>query len=94
VHFERYPYYHGNFEKVGQLRDRGILIQVNLLSLTGRYGPGVKKMAEELIEKGLVDFLGTDCHRIEHLLIIEQILDKPIFRAIEKLNLKNQSLIS
>jgi tyrosine-protein phosphatase YwqE len=92
AHFERYPYYHGNFEKVEQLRERGILIQVNLLSLTGRYGPGVKKMAEELIEKGLVDFLGTDCHRIEHLLIIEQILDKPIFTAIEKLKLRNPSL--
>ncbi|MEY4803921.1 MAG: hypothetical protein RL331_434 [Bacteroidota bacterium] len=92
AHFERYPYYHGNFEKVQQLRERGILIQVNLLSLTGRYGPGVKKMAEELIEKGLVDFLGTDCHRIEHLLIIEQILDKPIFTAVEKLKLLNPSL--
>jgi hypothetical protein len=49
-------------------------------------------MAEELIEKGLVDFLGTDCHRIEHLLIIEQILDKPIFTAVEKLKLLNPNL--
>ena len=29
AHFERYPYYHGNFEKVEQLRERNIKNQVN-----------------------------------------------------------------
>jgi protein-tyrosine phosphatase len=92
AHFERYPYYHGNFEKVAQLRDRNIKIQINLGSLTGHYGPGVKKMAEELIKKGLVDFLGSDCHRMEHLLMIEKNLDATIYDAIEKLPLLNPSL--
>jgi tyrosine-protein phosphatase YwqE len=92
AHFERYPYYHGNFEKVEELRARNIKIQVNLGSLTGHYGPGVKKMAEELIKKGLVDFLGSDCHRMEHLLMIEKHLDAPIYNAIEKLRLLNPSL--
>ena len=92
AHFERYPYYHGNFEKVEELRARNIKIQVNLGSLTGHYGPGVKKMAEELIKKGLVDFLGSDCHRMEHLLMIEKYLDAPIYDAIEKLQLLNPSL--
>jgi tyrosine-protein phosphatase YwqE len=92
AHFERYPFYHGNFEKVEQLRERNIKIQVNLGSLTGHYGPSVKKMAEELIKKGLVDFLGSDCHRMEHLLMIEKHLDAPIYDAIEKLKLLNPSL--
>ena len=92
AHFERYPYYHGNFEKVEELRARNIKIQVNLGSLTGHYGPGVKKMAEELIKKGLVDFLGSDCHRMEHLLMIEKCIDAPIYDAIEKLRLLNPSL--
>jgi protein-tyrosine phosphatase len=92
AHFERYPYYHGNFEKVEELRARNIKIQVNLGSLTGHYGPGVRKMAEELIKKGLVDFLGSDCHRMEHLLMIEKYLDAPIYDAIEKLQLLNPSL--
>ena len=92
AHFERYPYYHGNFEKVEELRARNIKIQVNLGSLTGHYGPGVKKMAQELIKKGLVDFLGSDCHRMEHLLMIEKYLDAPIYDAIEKLQLLNPSL--
>ncbi len=92
AHFERYPYYHGNFEKVEELRARHIKIQVNLGSLSGHYGPGVKKMAEELIKKGLVDFLGSDCHRMEHLLMIEKYLDAPIYDAIEKLQLLNPSV--
>jgi tyrosine-protein phosphatase YwqE len=92
AHFERYPFYHGDFEKVEQLRERNIKIQVNLGSLTGHYGPGVKKMAEELIKKGLVDFLGSDCHRMEHLLLLEEHLDLPIFNDIEKLKLLNPSL--
>ena len=79
AHFERYPYYHGNFQKVAELRERNIKIQVNLGSLSGHYGGGIQKMAEELIQKGLVDFLGSDCHRMEHLWMIEAHLSLPIF---------------
>lgn len=92
AHFERYPYYHQKFEVVDEMRKRGIFIQVNLLSLTGRYGKSVQKMAEDLIQHGLVDFLGSDCHRIEHLRLIEDSLTLPIFDAIEKLQLRNASL--
>lgn len=92
AHYERYPYYFGDFKKVDELRERNILIQVNLNSLTGHYGPGVKKMAEQLIKNKQVDLLGTDCHRMEHLMMIEQSLDLSIYKHIEGLNLKNNSL--
>jgi protein-tyrosine phosphatase len=92
AHYERYPYYFGDFKKVDELRERNILIQVNLNSLTGHYGPGVKKMAEQLIKNKQVDFLGTDCHRMEHLMMIERSLDLSIYKLIEALNLKNNRL--
>lgn len=92
AHYERYPYYFGDFKKVDELRERNIQIQVNLNSLAGHYGPGVKKMAEQLIKNKQVDFLGTDCHRIEHLTILESHLRAPIFKYIEALNLKNKLL--
>ncbi len=92
AHYERYPYYFGDFKKVDELRERNILIQVNLNSLTGHYGPGVKKMAEQLIKNKQVDFLGTDCHRMEHLMMIERSLDLSIYKHIEALNLKNNRL--
>jgi tyrosine-protein phosphatase YwqE len=92
AHYERYPYYFGDFKKVDDLRERNIQIQVNLNSLTGHYGPGVKKMAEQLIKNKQVDFLGTDCHRIEHLMLLENNLSLSIFKDIEALNLKNKLL--
>jgi tyrosine-protein phosphatase YwqE len=92
AHYERYPYYFGDFKKVDELRERNIQIQVNLNSLTGHYGPGVKKMAEQLIKNKQVDFLGTDCHRIEHLTILESNLSMAIFKHIETLTLKNNLL--
>lgn len=92
AHYERYPYYFGDFKRVDALRERNIQIQVNLNSLTGHYGPGVKKMAEQLIKNKQVDFLGTDCHRMEHLMMIEQSLSMPIYKQVEALTLKNNSL--
>lgn len=92
AHYERYPYYFGDFKKVDALRERNIQIQVNLNSLTGHYGPGVKKMAEQLIKNKQVDFLGTDCHRMEHLTLLENNLNLSIFKDIEALHLKNKHL--
>lgn len=92
AHYERYPYYFGDFDKVEQLRDRNIQIQVNLNSLTGHYGGAVKKMAEQLIKNKQVDFLGTDCHRIEHLMMLEKHLTAPIYQDVLKLALKNNAL--
>ncbi|MFM6934286.1 MAG: tyrosine-protein phosphatase, partial [Flavobacteriales bacterium] len=54
AHFERYPYFFGDLKKVEELRDRNIQIQVNLNSLTGHYGQGVRKMAEQLIDHKMV----------------------------------------
>jgi hypothetical protein len=36
--------------------------------------------------------LGSDCHRMEHLMLLEQHLTLPIFNDIEKLKLLNPSL--
>ena len=46
--------------------DRGVLLQLNINSLTGHYSPETKKIAEQLIKDGLIRFLGSDCHHIGH----------------------------
>ncbi|MES2588551.1 MAG: CpsB/CapC family capsule biosynthesis tyrosine phosphatase [Bacteroidota bacterium] len=92
AHYERYPYYHNNPEKIREYRDNGILIQLNLLSLTGHYGPGVERMAKYLVDNQLVDFVGSDCHRIEHLQILEANAKNPYFHKVKDLNLLNKSL--
>ena len=92
AHFERYLYYIGNVEKAEEWRTAGINIQINLNSLFGQYGPDVKKHAEKLIDAGQFDFVGTDCHRIEHLMILEDNLSSPYLHKIGRYLVKNMVL--
>ncbi len=73
AHPERYAYYHSRFEEYRSIAQRGIKLQVNLLSLTGYYGKREKKTAERLIDEGLVDILGTDAHHGRHLRELEKL---------------------
>ncbi|MFN5846193.1 MAG: CpsB/CapC family capsule biosynthesis tyrosine phosphatase, partial [Flavobacteriia bacterium] len=75
-----------------EYREKGVNIQVNLNSLTGHYGPEVRKQAQRLIDNELVDFVGTDCHRIQHQLLLEEHLSDPYFHKLGSLKLKNSSL--
>ncbi len=93
AHFERYTYYLGSVDKAHELRDRGVNIQMNINSLTGHYGPAIKKQAELLVDEKLVDFIGSDCHRIEHLMKIEQAATLPYVHKVLELPLKNVELI-
>lgn len=92
AHFERYFYYHGSLDVAKRLRELGVWIQLNFNSLTGHYGPEVKKQGEALIREGLVDVLGTDCHRIEHLHLLEAHLTLPSLYEALRLPLKNTEL--
>lgn len=88
AHPERYFYYHGrDNHRYTQLHDSGTLFQINVLSLAGAYGKIEKKVAEELIARGYVDFLGTDLHNMRHADIIDQYLTtsdaRKHFKALE-----------
>ncbi|WP_430404814.1 tyrosine-protein phosphatase [Fluviicola sp.] len=90
AHFERYIYFHSSIEVAKSLRERGCFIQVNLNSFTGHYGPEVKTQAIRLLKAGLIDILGSDCHRIQHLESIERSLKDPLFHQILELQVKNR----
>ena len=93
AHFERYHYLLGSVEKAKEWREKGVLIQMNLNSLTGHYGPAVKKQAELLIDEQAVDFVATDCHRIEHLMLLERSLSMPYMNKLADLTLLNPHLV-
>ena len=81
AHVERYMSLHkGSFEKIQELREMGILIQVNAASVTGGFGKPTKALVEKLLKKQLVDFIGTDAHsdksRAPKMLECAQILQK------------------
>lgn len=80
AHPERYIYYYDKRHRYDELHGNGILFQINLLSLAGYYGKEPKKIAEMLIEKDYVDFVGTDLHRRAHAEIIEKYIGSKDYR--------------
>lgn len=92
AHFERYMYYLKSPEIANELREKGVWIQVNLNSLSGHYGPEIKKQAEILVDKQWLDLVGSDCHRIEHLMLLEANLRNPYYHKLAEIDLKNKFL--
>lgn len=92
AHIERYPYFFDQWDTIEDFKNRGALLQLNLNSLSGQYGPQVKKMAEQVIERGLIDVVGSDCHHMGHLDLMDSLRTNPWVHQIVKnehlLNLK------
>lgn len=82
AHPERYSFWHNDIEKYEALKSKGILLQLNLLSLTGHYSPEVKKIAEKLVDADLIDFVATDCHKIEHLKVLQKHANTKYFNIL------------
>jgi protein-tyrosine phosphatase len=64
AHPERYNYY--TIKDYEDFISRGVLLQINFLSLIGYYSPQVKKKTESLINSSMVSLVGTDCHNMNH----------------------------
>lgn len=62
AHVERYDCLMKNKKQIAQLREQGILIQVNTDSLTGENGFCTQQFTRRLLKSKLIDLLGTDCH--------------------------------
>lgn len=84
AHPERYGYYYERRSRLDELHLRGLMFQVNLLSLAGHYGKGELKLAEYLLEKGMIDFLGTDIHNHRHVDSLERYFTTKRYREIAK----------
>ncbi|MBU6120029.1 capsular biosynthesis protein [Hymenobacter sp. PAMC29290] len=94
AHPERYTYLYGRFAEIEKMRrDYGVLLQVNLNSLSGYYSPAAKKVAEQLIEGELVDFVGTDTHHLRHTdTLAQRTLVQPYMEKLLRLPLLNNTL--
>lgn len=73
AHPERYAYLHNRLNEYKKLKEKGLLFQLNLLSLTGYYGKQTNLTALKLLENGLFDFLATDVHNNRQLHTIKNI---------------------
>ena len=94
AHPERYR---ALFDEPGRLIDwakNGILLQLDLRSLSGHYGPQASQLAELMLHSDLIHIVGSDAHRVsrsektypEGLRSIEKIVGKSRFQELALIN--------
>ncbi len=92
AHPERYPFWYRDVSEYQRFYDMGVLLQLNLNSLSGYYGPEAKKIGEKLIDMEIIGALGTDMHHTKHAqALMKTGGEKHLFKALE-LGLINKSL--
>lgn len=83
AHPERYPYYQHHPEIYEHLHNLGVMFQVNLLSLAGHYDKNCKHTAEWLLSNNLIEFIGSDLHRMSHLESLRHYFTSRDYRKLE-----------
>jgi len=69
-------------EQFRMLREWGLDFQLNTISLTGYYGKEAKKLAENLVDMQMIDFISSDMHHLRHAEAFKDALRLPY---VEKL---------
>lgn len=93
AHPERYPYFLAEIDNFVRIKDAGCLLQLNTISLTGYYGKQSQKMAEDLVDNFLVDFMGSDMHHEKHAGAMKNALSLPyVHRLVTDYQLLNPLL--
>jgi len=88
AHPERYTYLK-TLKEYKQLKAQGTLLQINLKSLDSK-SKHTNFMAKQLIKSGLVDFVGSDVHRMHDIIKMEKILKTKVYQSI----LQNNHLLN
>jgi protein-tyrosine phosphatase len=93
AHPERYNFWHASFEKYEELVDKGVLLQMNINSLSGHYSIPTKKIAEKMIDRGMISLLGSDCHHPGHVELMKKVVyEKYLHKLIDSGKLLNNQL--
>jgi tyrosine-protein phosphatase YwqE len=67
AHAERYPDFQRDRDRLAAIARAGALVQVNLMSLSGRYGRKSARTGWQLIETGIADLVASDLHHAADL---------------------------
>jgi protein-tyrosine phosphatase len=80
AHPERYAYM--DIEQMKTIRSWGCDLQLNTISLSGYYGKQSKRIAEEMIDNQMVDFISSDMHHPRHAAAFESTLNMPYLEKL------------
>ena len=65
AHAERYQALYNHFDKIEQLVDMGVYIQMNAASIMGKDGFGMKRFCTKMMKLDLLHFVGDDAHNLQ-----------------------------
>lgn len=84
AHPERYQYMDRQDYK--RWKDWGVLLQLNVPSLVGAYGPEVQWKAEWLLKENLYDYCGTDTHSTGQMeLFLNSMISKKAVKRVKQI---------
>ena len=94
AHPERYKGLVDEPERLLDWAKKGVLFQLDLRSLRGRYGPKSQELAETLLRSDLIHFVGSDAHRVsrsgsserEALQSVKDLVGEERFRELTQMN--------
>ncbi len=90
AHPERYLYYHDvALNRLKELKEKGCLLQLNIIALSGYYGAEAQSLAQRLLSEKMYDFGGSDVHHERHV----QALLHPV-KYISRLKDLSESLLN
>ncbi len=82
AHPERYLYMLENFHLYHMMKDKGVYFQLNINSLSGYYSPKARKIAKTLLKKDMIEFVGSDTHKMKHLEALKQTVNTRQFKRL------------
>ncbi len=93
AHPERYPYMNVQGVRMERLKDQGVYFQINVLSLGGFYGEEAKHKAYDMLERGWVEFMGTDMHNTMYAQALCALThDRKVAKVLAKHEFMNKEL--
>jgi protein-tyrosine phosphatase len=94
AHPERYTYWNKTRSMFDTIKERGVLFQLNLASLSGYYGSQSVDLANYLIKKNYIDLVSSDCHGMRHIQAMKEIKMNSTIELLFKNNrLENKWLL-
>ena len=92
AHPERYGYFYTP-GKYRELSEKGIMLQMNIHSLSSNMSPQVRKAAVSMINDEIVAFAGSDTHSYQNIEIIRNQLSNPnLIKLVRSGFLRNSDL--
>ena len=82
AHPERYVSFHKDKERYIELKDRGCLLQMNLLAISGYYGRNIMDAALWLLENRLYDYCGSDMHHEKHAAALRTLSQSKAYNSL------------